>query len=238
MKYKKKIPLLICIAGLLSFILIFSFSFKIEQAGATELEVPTINVIPDIYNTDEILYIEGRAEPNSVVEIRFQRQGSKPVTFIIRADPGGEWVFAQRVDFSSGEYEVRARTRDGERASQWSNPRIFKTKVTGIVIGRVLGKFSLLSLTIFLLLLAGAGMALYFHLRVKRTKEESRQRFYEQKKELTLLEVEKDFVFGLRLEPSGTWKFIKNPISGLRNLEMFLIWTASELSARKTGRMK
>ena len=194
MKCKNKMQSLACITGLFSLIFIFGFSFGFERADAAELEIPTINVNPDVYYTDEILYLEGRTKPNSAVEVRFQNQGSKPMSFIIQADPSGEWTFAQRANLASGNYEVRVRTRDGERASEWSNPRIFKALATGIVIGGVLVKFSLLSLIILLLLLTGAGIVYYFYLKLKKIKEESRQALREKEKEIIRSKIEENFM--------------------------------------------
>lgn len=136
---------------------------------ATELPAPTIGVNPDIYYPlDEILYLEGRAKPNSTLQIHFLKQGEKPLRLVAKSDQNGEWVLAERVPLKAGDWEVRARIVDGEQTSSWSNPRIIKAIITGITLGGVTVKFSFF----VLLLVISAGVIIYLFFRLKREARE------------------------------------------------------------------
>lgn len=137
-----------------------------------ETSPPTIVISPDIYYPlDEVLYIEGRSIPRVNNEIQFSKQGSKPRAFFSKADPNGEWVFAEKVPLEAGDWEVRARAlEDKEKVSAWSNPRVFKVIVSGITVGGVNIKFAVLSLLIVILIITGIALTLYFSWRVRRLK--------------------------------------------------------------------
>lgn len=139
-----------------------------------EISSPTININPDVYYPmEEVLYLEGKAQPNSVVQIRFQKQGSKLLTFNAKSDSRGEWVLAEKAPLGAGDWEVRARTvnaKDQNKFSEWSNPRVFKVIISGITIGGVNVRFTVLSLIIIILLICGVILILYFNWRVRRLK--------------------------------------------------------------------
>jgi hypothetical protein len=145
------------------------------QTQVKELPQPTIAINPDIYYPlDEVLYIEGGAEPNFMVQIRFEKQGAKPTTFTAKSDSRGEWVLAEKIPLAAGDWEVRARIVDKQNKdnfSDWSNPRVFKVILNGITIGGVNIKFAVLSLIIIILLIGGVALILYFKHRVQRLKE-------------------------------------------------------------------
>ena len=139
-----------------------------------ELSPPTIVINPDIYYPlDEVLYLEGNAKPGLNIQIRFQKQGAKPLTFTAKSDARGEWVLAEKIPLEKGDWEVRARTvdsKDPDNISEWSNPRVFKVIVSGIIIGGITIKFAALFLIIVLLLICGVILVLYFNYRVRRLK--------------------------------------------------------------------
>lgn len=136
---------------------------------------PTIAVNPDIYYPlDEVLYLEGNAVPNFIVQVRFQKQGARPMNFSSKSDPRGEWVLAEKIPLESGDWEVRVRavdSKDKDKVSEWSNQRVFKVIVTGVTIGGVNIKFAGLTLVIVVLLISGVFIILYFKNRVRRLKE-------------------------------------------------------------------
>ncbi|MCX6760348.1 MAG: hypothetical protein NTW46_03340 [Candidatus Nealsonbacteria bacterium] len=161
---------------LTAFFIIFTgfFIFANHSFSQVEISVPTIVVNPDTYYPmEEFLYLEGNAVPNFSIQIRFQKQGAKPVTFTAKSDPRGEWVFAEKVPLEAGDWEVRARTIDAEdqdKVSEWSNPRVFKVIISGITIGGINIKFAALSLVIIILLICGVVLIVYFNWRVRRLK--------------------------------------------------------------------
>jgi len=148
--------------------------FGALSAQAAELASPTIVITPDVYYPlDEVLYLEGQAEPNYVVELRFQMQGAKPLTYRTKSDSRGEWVLVEKINLKAGDWEVKTRTIDyknNENISEWSNPRVFKVIVNGITIGGISIKFATLSLIIFILLILCAVAVSYFSYRVSRLK--------------------------------------------------------------------
>lgn len=145
----------------------FVLAQKLPQAQEP-LPQPTININPDIYYPfDEILYIEGRAKPNSSVQIQFSKPGARPKLFGVKSDANGEWVLAEKVPLEAGDWEMHARILDGNRLSEWSNPRIVKVIRTGVTIGGVNIKFAVLVLPILVLFIAGGGVILYFQWRVR-----------------------------------------------------------------------
>ncbi|MCH7882883.1 hypothetical protein IIA95_00470 [Patescibacteria group bacterium] len=161
-------------------LVIVSLFFLFPEAGIAvrHLPAPTIGVNPDIYYPfDEILYLEGRARPNTNVEVNFRKDGAKPLKFIVRGDINGEWVFAQKVPLNAGNWEVRVRIIESSGlGSAFSNPRIIRVIATGVSIGGAAIKFSfLIFLLIIILILSGAAI-LYFFLRVKKvTREKERE---------------------------------------------------------------
>ena len=108
MKKRNKTCFLIC--SVVIFLGGYFFHTNAIIFSADELLVPTITINPDIYYPmDEILYLEGRAQPNANVQIQFQKQGAKPMKFNSKSDSNGEWVLAEKVPLEAGDWEVRAR---------------------------------------------------------------------------------------------------------------------------------
>ncbi len=147
------------------FILTAALLLGFTQFARAELLVPTININPDVYYpVDEILYIEGRAAPNMTIEIQFRKEGSKSVLLVSHADQNGEWVLAQKTPLDAGDWEARARVATTDATSAWSNPRIIRVVITGVVIGGITLKFNILLFLVF----ASGGLVLYLFFRLKK----------------------------------------------------------------------
>jgi len=172
-RLKKRYKILNNMRQQIIIIAIFVSFFMGGFAMANGIVVPTISVYPDIYYPfDEVLYLEGRASPESVVQINFQKQGSKPINFNVKSDQNGEWVLAEKISLESGDWEVRVRENLANgKFSDWSNPRIIKVLVNGVVIGGIGIKFAALALIIIILLILSGFIFSYFHIRVKRLNE-------------------------------------------------------------------
>jgi hypothetical protein len=124
------------------------------------LSQPSIAISPDyFYPPEEILYIEGRSEPNVIINVSLQKQGEQPLKFTVQADNLGEWVLAEKVFLNSGNWEVRARTQDGDSVSEWSNPRVIRSIVSGINILGISIRY--LTLGAVGILLLGAFILIY-----------------------------------------------------------------------------
>jgi len=168
---------IICFAYNFGRSLIFTLFFLAGQVSfggvlfaAEDLVIPTIAVYPNTYfPLDEVLYLEGRAQPQSSVQIYFQKYGSKPVRLNVRSDENGEWVLAQKVLLDSGDWEVRARmVKSSGEISGWSNQRVFEAVVSGITIGSVSIKFTILSSALVILIIVIAFLVWYFVFRIRR----------------------------------------------------------------------
>ncbi|MDP1688534.1 MAG: hypothetical protein Q8L47_00150 [bacterium] len=140
--------------------------------GGSSLDIPAplapeINVAPEIYYPlDETLYIEGKADPKSKVELFFEKPGSNPVRITVDANSGGEWFLSQKLELASGEWMVRARI-SFDPPSDWSNPRIIQSRVTGFIVGGVRVKYAPIAIALVLLFLLGGGFLLYAIMRAR-----------------------------------------------------------------------
>lgn len=145
------------------------------MASAEELPTPTIAVNPDLYYPlDEVLYLEGRAKPDSTIQVNFQQAGAKPINLNTKSDSNGEWVLAERVALGSGDWEVRARIIESSGAtSAWSNPRLIKAVITGFVIGGVTVKFAFLVFLLVVVLFVSGVLVFYFFSRSKSFKKQA-----------------------------------------------------------------
>lgn len=162
---------------------VFPFGVAIYIAGmaartaiaAALIASPTISVVPDVYYpVEEILYLEGSAEPHANIQIQFQKTGARPVTMTAQSDGNGEWVLAERVPLEAGAWEVRGRTvaSSGE-TSPWSNPRVIKAVATGLVLGGVSVTYTFLILIFLAAIGAAALMVWYFYSRMKRSEHQT-----------------------------------------------------------------
>lgn len=152
-------------------------SFIFAQKTEPVLSQPTIAVNPDIYYPqDEVLYIEGRAKPNSSIQIQFLKPGAKIIRLVTKSDQNGEWVLTERAPLEPGDWEVRARLVEGERVSEWSNPRVIKAIATGVTLGGITIKFTFL----IILFVLAISVILYLLFRVRRETREKTGAMIEQ----------------------------------------------------------
>lgn len=151
-------------------LIVFSL-LVIHSTVRAELVSPTITISPDIYYPfEEILYLEGTSVPEMTVEIKLQKIGARPLTYTVRSKFDGEWVLAEKIPLSSGQWEVRARLLVDKEFSAWSNPRLFKVVISGVTLGGWNIKFATLTLLIVALLIFGGVLALVFGLRIRSLK--------------------------------------------------------------------
>ena len=130
---------------------------------------PTIAITPDyFYPPEEALYIEGRSEPSAIVTVILQKQGENPIKFTIQADALGEWVVAEKTFLKSGNWEVRARSQIGAEVSEWSNPRVIRSIVTGLNFLGVNVRYITLAAVGLLMLVGFILLYIYFFRRVQR----------------------------------------------------------------------
>lgn len=142
-----------------------------QTASLKDLSEPYISISPDIfYPLEEILYLEGRSEPDAVVTVTLTKGGDQPVKFTVRADSGGEWVVAEKTYLAHGNWEVRARAQVGGAVSGWSNPRIIRSVVTGVNFFGMNIRYVVIAAVSLIFLLTVGILALSFHRKVNRLK--------------------------------------------------------------------
>lgn len=133
-----------------------------------EPPAPTISVVPSqYYPLDEVLYIEGRSVPRAKIAVNFERLDASPVTVVVNSNSNGEWFLGQKVELSSGEWAVRAKVL-GDPASDWSNPRIINSVVSGFIFGFIKIRYVPVAIALTLLLLVSAALFIYLLLRVAK----------------------------------------------------------------------
>lgn len=158
-----------------------SFAYGVEnksgEAKSVPLQIatpvaPQISVAPEIYYPlDETLYLEGRAEPRSQVELFFEKPGSNQVRIMVDSNSNGEWFLSQRLELGSGEWMVRARA-SGDPPSDWSNPRLIQSRITGFVVGSTRIKYAPVAAVLVLLFILGGGLLVYSIVRVRKLRRE------------------------------------------------------------------
>lgn len=136
------------------------------------LPEPSIAITPDVfYPLDEILYIEGRGAPEAVVTVALQKQGEKPLKFSVKADSFGEWVVSEKTYMPSGNWEVRARQQSKGEVSDWSNPRVIRSVVTGVNIFGFNVRYVVITVILLLFFAIIAGILFYFLRKIKNLKQ-------------------------------------------------------------------
>jgi hypothetical protein len=161
------------------------------------LSEPYIAISPDyFYPLEEVLYIEGRANPNAYITVVLRSQGERPVRFTVRADSSGEWVVAEKTYLSAGNWEVRAKQQVGAVVSSESNPRVIRSIVTGInlfgmniryvVIAGVVFAFTAVLVVVFVYFRRKISMLKrgLLEKRLRDTEERFHKGFAEMRKEL------------------------------------------------------
>ncbi len=129
---------------------------------------PYISISPDSFNTlEEILYVEGRSDPNAIVTVLLEQQGKQPVKFTVKADSSGEWVVAEKTYLSAGNWEVRARQQVGALFSGWSNPRVIQSAVNGIDIFGFKIRYVVIAVVVFIFLAILGSVFFYFRRKIQ-----------------------------------------------------------------------
>jgi hypothetical protein len=112
---------------------------------------PYISISPDqFYPLEEILYVEGRADPNAIVSVLIEKQGDKPIKFTVKADSAGEWVVAEKTFLSAG------------------NPRVIRSVVTGIDFFGLQVRYAVLAAVAALFLAIITALFIYFRKKIQR----------------------------------------------------------------------
>ncbi|MBI2591774.1 MAG: hypothetical protein HYW34_03810 [Candidatus Brennerbacteria bacterium] len=154
-----------------------------QNSHAVELlSAPVISVAPTVYYPlDEALYLEGRAAPKNKIELYFEKSASQPIRIQTEANSNGEWYIGQKLELASGEWTVRARAIEGENLSDWSNPRIIRSVVSGFVLGSLKIKYLPVFIVLLLVSLLVAALLIYSFLRVRNIRRLEYEREFKEK---------------------------------------------------------
>lgn len=200
-KLERNLSLLLL--GVFGLFLIF---LPIKTFGQSKsVMAPTISVAPDVYYPfDEILYIEGHAPSKSKVALFFEKTGSQPIRILVETNSNGEWYLAQKLELGSGEWMLRARA-ETDPPSDWSNPRIIVSIVSGFAIGKVKIKYLPVVFGLSAFFIVGFGLFLYsifkvrgirrmeYEQKTRAEKEELERKLREKDKEVVAAQVEGEF---------------------------------------------
>jgi len=163
---------------------------------------PYIAISPDyFYTLEEILYIEGRSEPNAVVTVILEKQGEQPIKFSVKADSLGEWVIAEKTYLSQGNWQVRARQLVGTLVSGESNPRVIRSVVTGVDIFGLRIRYVVIGGIAVLFFAVLAFVFAYYRRKIRRLQRSMMQKQLsdaEQKIHHGFSEIRKDLMDQLR----------------------------------------
>ena len=88
-----------------------SYTFTIEA-----FTKPVFIEFPNEINDQVIPVIKGETRPNSSVEIYLEKVGSESVTYEVKSDESGIFVFIPEGTFTTGVYEISARSTDAHGA--------------------------------------------------------------------------------------------------------------------------
>lgn len=136
------------------------------------LPEPSIAITPDVYYPleGEFLYIEGRSVPGAIISLVLQKQGDKPVKFTTKADSFGEWVVSEKTYLAAGTWEVRARQQVKSEVSDWSNPRVIRSVVTGVNILGFNVRYVVIALILLVFFAVIGGILIYFLRKIRGLK--------------------------------------------------------------------
>ena len=166
------------VSGLV-FAVLFSMVVSAVESDASSILAPVINVAPEsYYPLDEVLYLEGRAAPNVKIELLFERVGggAQPARAVIDSNSNGEWFFSEKLELASGEWTVRARSFSGSNYSDWSNPRIIRSTVSGFVFGSLKIRYLPIAAVLLFLTTLSVSLFIYATVRVRSLKNLEREK--------------------------------------------------------------
>ncbi len=117
------------------------------------ISAPEISVHPAIYNAgEEILYIGGKALPNSIIVIFLKQDNGLIKTWETTSDEDGSWSFYDDELFPNGIYIISATTEDSRGAVSDLSPEYeMKVSLNGITVGSLLIDYGSLILILALL---------------------------------------------------------------------------------------
>ncbi|PJE64275.1 MAG: hypothetical protein COU90_03600 [Candidatus Ryanbacteria bacterium CG10_big_fil_rev_8_21_14_0_10_43_42] len=142
--------------------------FLIPYASFAALSTPYVSISPyTFYPSEEIFYIEGTADPNTIITILLQQTGEEPLRLSTNTEKNGTWVLSRRIPLQKGFWEMRVRAEQGTDVSSWTEQRIIRVVATGIPLGNTSLPFSVITVAFFFLFATGLMFLIYTFLKAK-----------------------------------------------------------------------
>jgi Cohesin domain len=133
--------------------IIGNYSFNIES-----FEKPVFTEIPTEISEQVIPVIKGKTRANSTVEIILTKIGSEPRSYEVMSDGEGVFTFIPEGRFSTGVYEITARSKDQYGAqSDLSDPVRIAVQQPGLIR---IGSFLVNALAVIIPLILMTGLAI------------------------------------------------------------------------------
>lgn len=133
--------------------IIGNYSFSIES-----FEKPVFTEIPTEISEQVIPVIKGKTRANSTVEIILTKIGSEPRSYEVMSDGEGVFTFIPEGRFSTGVYEITARSKDQYGAqSDLSDPVRIAVQEPGLIR---IGSFLVSALAVIIPLILMTGLAI------------------------------------------------------------------------------
>lgn len=153
--------------GSILFIIIFT------RSVAAAVPTPSITVFPaTFYPLENILFLEGTASPQSVVEVALRQHEERFITLRTTSDNRGIWSLGERIFLEEGRWEIRARSTQHDMASDWSEPKVITSIVTGLGFGRFSITYAAAAGILIAVLIFGGTVFAYLAIRVNRVRRQ------------------------------------------------------------------
>ena len=149
------------------------FGSALAYYAMAALPIPAITVFPaTFYPLENILFMEGTASPQSVVEVILRQHEERFITLRTNTDNRGIWSLGERVFLEEGRWEIRARSTKDDTASDWSEPKVITSVVTGVGFGRFSITYPVAASILVTLLVLGGSVFAYLAIRVSRVRRQ------------------------------------------------------------------
>lgn len=133
---------------------------------------PEILIKPGIYNAgEEVLYIGGKAIPNSIIVIYFKKEENLIKTWETISDAKGSWSLYTDELFSGGVYMIYATAEDSRGAvSRSSEEYKIEVSLNGFAVGSLLINYKslILILTLLILIFSFVTICVYHKMKIER----------------------------------------------------------------------
>ena len=129
---------------------------------------PAISISPTTYYQDEeIFYLSGTAEANSLIKLVFTGEdGKEALNVDVKSDKMGDWSMARELSLIPGKWQVKAGIAQGN-SYLWSEPKAFNAVLAGSLLGVMGVSYAQTSIFLLAIIVLSLLFLAYFFLRVR-----------------------------------------------------------------------